>query len=169
MTEANISFEKPYLLAYILSPNKEKGEVLKQAAEKLGLDLLIILDGQTDLEENKKRLGIENVRQNVGIEDWLAYIYNASFVITDSFHGTCFSLIFEKQFICILNRARGISRFETLSGHLALQNFMVNDISEINDHISKNKKVDYEIVNQLLSYEISRSRDWLKYALAKRH
>ena len=168
MAEAKINFEKPYLLAYILSPNKEKGEMLKKAADELGLDLLIILDGQTDLEENKKRLGIENVRQNVGIEDWLAYIYNASFVITDSFHGTCFSLIFEKQFICILNRARGISRFETLSGHLALQNFIVNDISEINDHISKNKKVDYEIINQLLSYEISRSRDWLKYALAKR-
>ncbi len=167
--EADITFEKPYLLAYILSPNKEKGEMLKQAADKLGLDLLIILDGQTDLEENKKRLGIENVRHNVGIEDWLAYIYNSSFVITDSFHGTCFSLIFEKQFVCILNKARGISRFETLSGHLALQNFMVNDISEINDHIDKNKKVDYEIVNQLLSYETSRSLDWLKYALTKRH
>ena len=68
-----------------------------------------------------------------------------------------------------MNKARGISRFETLSGHLALQNFMVNDISEINDHIDKNKKVDYEIVNQLLSYETSRSLDWLKYALTKRH
>ena len=169
ITEANISFDKPYLLAYILSPNKEKGEMLKTVADKLGLDLLIILDGQTDIEENKKRLGIENVRQNIGIEEWLAYIYNASFVITDSFHGTCFSIIFEKQFICILNKARGISRFETLSRHLALKNFMVNDISEINDRIAQNETVDYNAINHSLSHEVSRSYDWLKNALAMRH
>lgn len=167
--EAKIQFEKPYLLAYILTPDKAKGEALQQAAEKLGLELLIILDGQTDLEENKKRLGIANVRQNVGIEDWLAYIYHASFVITDSFHGTCFSLIFEKQFICVMNKDRGVSRFNTLISHFALKNFAVTDISEINEFIERNKQVDYDIVNQLIERETNNSVEWLIRAFRMPH
>lgn len=162
--EAKIQFEKPYLLAYILSPDKAKGEALQKAAEKLGLELLVILDGQTDAEENKKRLGIANIRQNVGIEDWLAYIYHASFVITDSFHGTCFSLIFEKQFICIINKARGISRFETLFSKLNLRNAAVNDTSELIAALDR-KKVDFHAVNAYLQPEIKRSLNWLKNAL----
>lgn len=166
INEANVSFEKPYLLAYILSPNKEKGIMLKAAADKLGLDLLIILDGQTDIEENKKQLGIENVRQNVGIEDWLAYIYNSSYVISDSFHGICFSIIFEKQFICILNKARGISRFNTLLGHLGLFSAAVSEISDIISDSIINRSIDYVKVNNILREEVTRSYEWLKNALS---
>ncbi len=163
---AKIEFDKPYMLAYILSPNKEKGEVLKQTAEKLGLDLIIILDGQTDLEENKKLLGIENVRTNVGIEEWLAYIYNSSHMVTDSFHGVCFSIIFEKQFTCILNKARGISRFNTLLGHLNLFDLAVDDPINILTSGVLEHKADYKKVNKILKSEVDRSREWLKNALA---
>lgn len=169
ISEAKINYDRPYLLSYILSPNKEKGEMLKSAADKLGLDLLIILDGQTDLEENKKRIGIDNVRQNVGIEDWLAYIYNASFVITDSFHGTCFSIIFKKQFICIINKARGISRFETLLNKLNLKSYSVSDISEVTEHITKYLKINYTDTATYMNAEVNRSYEWLKKALSMPH
>ena len=56
ITEANISFDKPYLLHIFFHLIKKKGEMLKTVADKLGLDLLIILDGQTDIEENKNAL-----------------------------------------------------------------------------------------------------------------
>lgn len=167
INETKIEFSKPYLLAYILSPNKEKGELLKNVADELGLDLIIILDGQTNFDKNKELLGIENVRENVGIEEWLSYIYNASFVVTDSFHGVCFSLIFEKQFICLLNFARGISRFETLLGKLELKANSVSVLSEIFDKNVINKKIDYEQVNQILYSEKKRSYEWLKHALQK--
>ena len=106
------------------------------------------------------------MRQNVGIEDWLAYIYHASFVITDSFHGTCFSLIFEKQFICIMNKARGISRFETLFSKLNLRNAAVNDALELIAALDR-EKVDFHEVNGYLQPEIIRSLNWLKNALKK--
>ena len=109
------------------------------------------------------------MRQNVGIEDWLAYIYHASFVITDSFHGTCFSLIFEKQFICVMNKDRGVSRFNTLISHFALKNFAVTDISEINEFIERNKQVDYDIVNQLIERETNNSVEWLIRAFRMPH
>ena len=160
-------FDRPYLLAYILSPTKEKGILLKDMAAKLGLELCIILDGQKNLEENKKLLGIDNVMSVVGVEDWLTLIYYSDFVITDSFHGCCFSIIFEKQFICLLNKRRGISRFNTLLGRLNLMDFAVDRIEEIFEKNIIGKKIDYDKVNIILEKEKERSIKWLSTALAK--
>ena len=158
---------EPYIFAYILSPTKEKGMLLKDMAAKLGLELCIILDGQTNLEENKKLLGIDNVRVIAGVEDWLSLIYYSDFVITDSFHGCCFSIIFEKQFICLLNKRRGISRFNTLLGKLNLMDFAVDRLEEIFEKNILDKKIDYNEINIILEQEKDRSIRWLSEALAK--
>ena len=39
---------------------------------------------------------------------------DASYVVTDSFHGTVFSIIFDKEFKCLYNKSRGSARFESL-------------------------------------------------------
>ena len=44
---------------------------------------------------------------NVKNEVWLKNFIGSDFVITDSFHGMCMAIIFEKQFIVINNSARG--------------------------------------------------------------
>lgn len=41
------------------------------------------------------------LHQSCGPTEFLAYIENAEIVVTNSFHGTAFSLIFEKKFVCI--------------------------------------------------------------------
>lgn len=45
--------------------------------------------------------GIRPVTRTLAPGDYLSLIKNAAYVVTDSFHGTAFSLIFEKQFVCI--------------------------------------------------------------------
>lgn len=50
----------------------------------------------------------------LSIPEWLAMFRDASYVVTDSFHGTVFSIIFEKEFKCIYNETRGAARFESL-------------------------------------------------------
>lgn len=50
----------------------------------------------------------------LSIPEWLAMFRDASYVITDSFHGTAFSIIFEKEFKCLSNVSRGSARFESL-------------------------------------------------------
>ncbi len=57
----------------------------------------------------------------VSVEEYLAYIYHARFIITDSFHGTCFALLFHKPFICLGNATRGSSRFTSLFQTFGLQ------------------------------------------------
>lgn len=67
------------------------------------------------------------------IETWLSAIRDADFVITDSFHGTVFSIIFNKPFIVFTNKKRGAERFETLLAHFNLSNREFNnDLSNTN-------------------------------------
>lgn len=55
-----------------------------------------------------------NERIQPPIEEWLHGFMDASFVVTDSFHGMVFSLIFNKPFLVIANSKRGIARFKSL-------------------------------------------------------
>lgn len=55
-----------------------------------------------------------NLQKPNYIEDFLKCIYSSKAVITDSYHGTIFSIIFEKPFISFINNHRGNTRFRTL-------------------------------------------------------
>lgn len=59
------------------------------------------------------------------IEHWLNDIQHSRFVITDSFHGTVFSIIFHKQFATFYNPQRGNSRMMSLLKSLGLENHLV--------------------------------------------
>ena len=56
------------------------------------------------------------------VEAWLEGILNAQCVVTDSFHGVAFSLIFGKPFVAIVNNRGGCSRFESLIKAFGLEN-----------------------------------------------
>lgn len=67
------------------------------------------------------------------VQDWLASFANAEFVVTDSFHGMVFSIMFEKPFIVIVNKERGAARFESLLRKFDGTKYLVNDPKEILD------------------------------------
>jgi len=164
LKDADAQEEEEYLFAYILTPTAEKGEALQFAARRLGLKLVVVLDGQTPLEKNKNALGLSDVKENVTVENWLYYIKNSKLVVTDSFHGTCFSILFKKPFICIANAARGLSRFTTLLNMLGLEERMIYKAREIMEH-SFSQEIDYGRVFEILEREKARSLKWLKDAL----
>ena len=56
---------------------------------------------------------------------------NCSYVLTDSFHGTCFSVIFEKPFVVMRNNGRGGQRFPYLLGTLGLMDYMVESPNQM--------------------------------------
>lgn len=140
--------QKPYLLAYILDPNEEKQSALEYAAEKTGLELICIPNA------NVKKVMRENwrlpIKEDLPVEDWLFYFKNADMVITDSFHGTCFSIIFERRFISILNRGRGKDRFYSLLTEFSLMEHLVETPSDIlkNDSLF-DLETDFERINKL--------------------
>lgn len=95
-----------YIAVYTLDYTKEKMALLKEVSWQLGCPLHLI--------------GRFTKKGYPSIESWLEGIAHAKYVITDSFHGTVFSTIFQKQFVTLGNAARGNSRFDSLFATLGI-------------------------------------------------
>lgn len=141
--------EKDYIGYYVLDKTPEKEEALQHIKNKLNLDLLDVGD-----EKNMKP-----------IEDFLYYIKNSKFWITDSFHGCCFAIIFKKPFICLNNFNRGPSRFESLFDLFNLNHRFISDPLEIKHNEKLLENIDYNEINNILYAEKEKSFNWLKNAL----
>lgn len=102
--------EKPYLAAYVLDINDEKNNYIDAVAKANGLEV--------------KRMTVTD--SGCSIEEWLTTIKNASYVITDSYHGSLFSIILEKQFQSFINKKRGADRFYTLFKRLGIQDSLLD-------------------------------------------
>ena len=135
--------KEPFVFAYILDQDEEKLRNIKSFAENMGLSYMIISAGS-------------KVREDDSIELWLSYFRDAAYVITDSFHGTAFSINFKKDFYVYTNEERGNSRFDSLLELFDLKNRIID-----ND-IIKMEKIDWEIVEQKLALERSKSIDYIK-------
>ena len=151
------------LMAYVLDTSDQKIAYLKQISNELNVTLVHI-----DLET---RFTIER-RKNLNdyilpsISKWLSEFYKADYIITDSFHGTAFSIIFNKKFISIGNKKRGISRFTSILNLFDLSERLVYSFEEITSKKLKNS-IDYNKVNSLLSKHKRFSIDYLKKFLNK--
>lgn len=160
-----------YIFAYILNPTEEKRRAIYQVADIAKKKVIILIDGQSkEKKENAHILGDENVLLEVEIEQWIRLVKDACFIITDSFHGMCFSIINSKNFIAIKNQKRGNSRFISLLDAVNLKERLVDEKAE--DFFDKlnelfEKSVDYEKVWGLLNKEKEDSMNWLKNALDK--
>ena len=67
-----------------------------------------------------------NISENNYVEDFVKCINNSKAVITDSYHGTIFSIIFEKPFISFINKKRGSTRFISLEKMLLIKDRIVS-------------------------------------------
>lgn len=99
------NFELNFLCVYQLDNNIQIEQFIRLAALNLKLEIHTV-----------------NINKNYYIEDFLKCINNSQAVITDSFHGTIFSIIFEKPFISFINSRRGNTRFISLK-----EVFKIND------------------------------------------
>ena len=100
------------------------------------------------------------------LEKWLSYIAGAKFVITDSFHGVAFSLVFQKDFVVITPDIGKNSRLKDIMDTLGLSNRYFYDTDEIDYNTIINSKIDYNEVNELLKKEREKSWNFLKESLS---
>jgi len=155
-----------YMLTYILDPTPEKRKAILFYGEKLGLKIINILDGVPHVfEQNKTNLDLPNTLENVQAEDFLKAYINAEFVITDSFHGTAFAIIFNKPFISITNFRRGAVRFGELLGKFDLMYRLIPDPNNIPKDEKYLNSIDFFHANEVKISERKRTVNWLKNAL----
>lgn len=146
-----IKCKKPYLLVYNVAGNKKMLNSAFELANKNGL--MVVEIGQT-----KKRGNNHVPLAVVTPVEFLGAIMNASVIVTNSFHGTAFSLIFNKEFYVFDNKERG-SRITGLLEKAGL-------ISRINEEkIIEQENIDYSVVENNLKEHIALSKEFLLNAL----
>lgn len=144
------------LFTYVLDPTEHSREFIKNAENELGLKAF-------EVQPKHKGLSKTAVQEDLqgcvypSVTKWLRAFVDADFVITDSFHGCVFSIIFNKPFVAIGNKARGLARFESL-----LNIFDLGDRLNSSDF---NTKIDWKSVNENLAEWKEFSINYLKESL----
>lgn len=148
------------LLVYFLDETLEKKEIVKLLT--LEKELVPFSIGAN--VDNKDLSLNERIQMPVG--QWIAGFEKAKFIITDSFHGCVFSIIFRKPFIAIGNAERGITRFISL---LKLFNIEYRLIYSLEDYINHKEvllqQLDYNRIEEKLQLLRNDSVDFLNKAL----
>ena len=106
--KANIEKFDGDIFCYILDKNDFKIEFISEVSKQLHLKPFSVFDPQLGYDTGL------NSEIKPPVEKWLRAFMDAKYVICDSFHGVVFSLIFNKDFILLSNKERGLSRFESL-------------------------------------------------------
>ena len=122
---------------------------------------------ENNLDELKTKYPSIEFKYPLNMEEWLYYIKNADYVISNSFHLTCFALIFNKQFITILHNYRGDQRLETLKKIFNLENrvFFYSDWDYQLIEKQLLTTIDYTSINSIIKEKVDFSYNWLKNAL----
>lgn len=143
--EENEPISKGNLFTYILDNSREKKNIIDVVASELNLSPFDAMP--------KSKVTRKTVKRNLDdcvyppVTQWLRAFMDAKFVVCDSFHGAVFSIIFNKPFLVIGNKERGMTRFNSLLDMFDLSNRMINDIADV--HSIVNTLVDWDKVNQV--------------------
>ena len=146
-----IKIKKPYLLVYSVVGNDAMLNAALEFAKENNLTVVEICQSK-----NRKRKHIQ--LSAASPEEFLGAILNAEYVVTNSFHGTAFSIIFEKDFYVFDNKGRG-SRITDLLTKAGLLDCMTEG------EIHQNNPIDYNEVKENLKEYIEHSKTFLLTAL----
>lgn len=141
------------IMTYVLDKSPEKNTIIQAVSQRLGLPSFSVMP--------KSSFANSTCIDDCifpPITSWLRGFMDTDFVVTDSFHGTVFAIIFNKPFISIGNKNRGLDRFTSLLDEFQLnkrlildRNGLKDELLEIPDFISINKRKKNL---QTLSYEL---------------
>jgi polysaccharide pyruvyl transferase WcaK-like protein len=160
-TKEQIPSQKNSLMMYVLDKSQEKKAIVKKIQNQLNLPVNSVMPSKTLSKENRK-----DVDQCIfpPVSQWIKGFYDADFVVTDSFHGTVFSIIFNKPFISIANSQRGTTRFTSLLKLFGLENRLIVNESEVTPELIK-APIDYEQINKIREEKKVQAFRFLKEAL----
>lgn len=158
--------EGKYMAVYALTPKDNLNNGLQFVSGELGLPRVNMGPGNAKKFKKKSKNFDEPYMKNVVMEEWLYNIAHSDFVMTDSYHCVCFSIIFRKNFILIQD-AWAVSRIKSLLTKLNLTDRWFESSEDLkNNPEILTKDIDYDAVYEILRKEIDESWDWLRKAVS---
>lgn len=155
-------FSDRTMFVYILDYSEEKKKLVDQIAREKCLKVYWINEEILNSDVSWRK------RVKKSIEQWLYCFNNATFILTDSFHGCVFSIIFKKQFIAIANEERGVNRFNSLFKSLFIDDRLIFSVADYEmKKVQLSKDIDYDKVSKVLECERERSCSFIMSLLNK--
>lgn len=146
---------KPYLLLYTLATNNHLLKILGEAKKKAReYDLqLVVLAPLATAAPNIYR--VKFIR-DAGPKEFMRLVYDSKYIITDSYHGTLFSINFQKQFFSMNSLEKSDNRVYQILDRLNLRSRIINYIMDANfthelDYSKPMYKLE-EYKNESISY-----------------
>ena len=145
--------EEKYFLIYALGPDSRLEKIAKEKAKEKKIQII-------EINDFKEKFHFCKQISNAGPGEFLTLIKNAECIVTNSFHGTIFSILFEKDFYTITRLNRN-SRMESILSIVEMQDRLIDKPEEI-----KNVKIqNYTKAKERLKIESQKSRDFLEKAI----
>lgn len=159
--------EEKYVLCYFLGTDTKLFEVARNFANAKGLKLLSILTCEVATDGDSTFA--DRLITGASPEDFINLIRGAEYVLTDSFHGTAFSVINEKQFFLFypkrdyLKQSRN-SRLDNIVKMWGIEDRLITN-KDIDWETAEINQIDYSIVTQRVLAKRKESLVFLTKAL----
>ena len=138
---------KKYILLYMIDRDERYFSKIKDFAQKKGYDILFVSNYIRPIKNIK-------MLKDLGPEEFLFLLKNAEYIFTGSFHGICFSIIFEKKFFYVLNTNSYKERIFNLLSITGLVNRYFENISD--------NQIDYQMVKNRMKPYVESSIEKLR-------
>jgi hypothetical protein len=141
------------LLSYVLDEDPSRVAFDREVLLALGPD------------HTRRSLTLDAGARTLDVSEWLRAFIDADFIVTDSFHGMVFAVIFRKNFIAIVNHDRGADRFTSMLEQLGLTDRLVFDAALSSAQALVRQPIDYAALEPRLDGLRQHSADFLRRAL----
>lgn len=146
--------EEKFLLIYNLSSSDVIFSVAERVSKERKLNVYQIFPSL------RKNAAVDKLLNDISPEEFLYLYSKADFIVTNSFHGTCFSIINRKNFYTV-SPTGSSNRLESLLSSIGLSDRLVMG-AENTDRISCGSNIDYNSVENMISEYKEKSKSLLK-------
>ncbi|NWN91786.1 polysaccharide pyruvyl transferase family protein [Marinobacter adhaerens] len=164
VAEQNAAVSPGTLNVYVLDNNPEKKGFIRSVANELQLKAFEVMP-ESRLQEKQVTEANVGSFQYPCPSQWLRGFQDAEYVVTDSFHGTVFSILYNKPFIALGNEMRGMSRFSSLLKMFGLEERLLLNLEAGHSNRLLKQDIDWQRVNLILKAEKEKALNFLKESL----
>jgi hypothetical protein len=154
----DIKPKRPYILVYAFNITHTMRDFINRLAKEERLDVIILMPMRPLIVT--KSIKKAKYLSACSPEEWISYFMDATYVVTNSFHGIAFSINFNKNFFA-----------ELLPPPAKVNSRIVNILNkfDLNDRVieqfltnKEDKRINYDNINQILEIERRNSYDYIK-------
>lgn len=156
-----------YLFCYFLGNDEKTRQIAQEYAQKRNLEIVTLPYLQGVYSKSDYNFG-EHKLFDVTANDFLSLIFHADFIMTDSFHVTAFSVMFEKEFVVFQrdNNKHISTRLADFTTELNVETRYCNSIERKNvNYINQLETLNYKNVIDKIALRKNQSKDFVFYSL----